>query len=674
MTGRSATPAAPLATGVAAGVLLGVTFGVPWIIGSILIVAAIWLKGRVRTGVFAAGVGIIAGVMASPVPLPSDIDGHECEVTGRIEKVDRTPETTRLVVGVSAIKPADSVEAQESNVRTLVTFHGFNDALRPGIEVKVKGKIASPDSVVDVPYGVDYNRYLFIDGVTSRMNVYDYDDLRIVDDNPGRWYGWTYNLRENWLEAIASAGFDEQTTAFLLAVLGGDGLLMTEDMEEELRSTGLAHLLAISGMHLAIVVLVMTCMLYGLRMTGVTRWLYFVLTATGTCVYAVAAGGSPSVCRAAVMMLVLLGDQVFEVRSNAYQALAVSVTVWLLINPLWLYSPGFQLSVVAVLGVVTFGRRLDLVPRRYRFVRFVVNMAVLPVIAIVSTMTLTLFYFHALPLGFWLPNIVASMLVPLVICFGFVASLLTLAGVPCGMFRTLTDFTYGWLQTVVDGMAGWFADGYKPIFLSDVSLALLGLLVVAAGVAVWRPTRRNMVITAVASAAVVVSCVFLSPKLPEAEVYIPRHTGSTDIIVSDGGRVYVWSPPDSVLRIDPRPRLLTAYREFYRSRGVEEPTPLPDPFRGRHVTREGGMLTVGKTRLAIIESDVPAEQGRADYAVVTDRFRGDVVGMARQLDVDSVFIAREVNSRRADRFERELTDAGIPFRRMKERGWATIIN
>ncbi|MDE6396725.1 MAG: competence protein ComEC family protein, partial [Muribaculaceae bacterium] len=300
-------PALPVALGLGAGIAVYGALSVsPWI-GLALAVAGIafarLLKRTSASAVFALGLGILVSWNSRPSGIPPNLVGENTSVSGRVDAVTMTDLTTRIVI---------TPDFTPSAGRLLAIYRGAAHDIRPGMTVEVSGKITVPDSVTDLPLQTDFNRYLKLDGIVGRMNVYSRSDLRVTDSSRSVWDRFRDTVRSGWLDAIVSAGFDEPTTAFMLAVLGGDDMLLDTALEERFRDNGLAHLLAISGMHLALIVMLLGWMLYAMKFSITTRRIYYIVLMIAVGLFTVAAGGSPSVCRAAVMALVMLGCGLFE--------------------------------------------------------------------------------------------------------------------------------------------------------------------------------------------------------------------------------------------------------------------------------------------------------------------------------------------------------------------------
>ena len=132
------------------------------------------------------------------------------------------------------------------------------------------------------------------------------------------------------------------------AMLLGDRVHMPEDWSDWMRDSGVAHLLSVSGLHVALWYALLSALLSPLPVSPRVRWL---LLAALLGAYALVTGLSDSVLRAVVMLLALEGASVWRKKADPLTTVSLSALCILLFRPLDLFAPGFQLSFTAVLGL-----------------------------------------------------------------------------------------------------------------------------------------------------------------------------------------------------------------------------------------------------------------------------------------------------------------------------------
>jgi competence protein ComEC len=150
------------------------------------------------------------------------------------------------------------------------------------------------------------------------------------------------------------------------AMLLGDRAAFPSQLERSLRESGLSHLIAVSGLHVAIVCAMLLTVLRPLRRLPV---LSAVLLGSAVFLYAGLAGAAPPVARASCMAGLALAARACGRSSTPLSALALAAAFLVALHPFWVWHAGFRLSVAAVAGIVTLSAplaRRPVAPRSLR--------------------------------------------------------------------------------------------------------------------------------------------------------------------------------------------------------------------------------------------------------------------------------------------------------------------
>ena len=130
---------------------------------------------------------------------------------------------------------------------------------------------------------------------------------------------------------------------------------MPTKLREAYSATGLSHILAVSGLHLGIIALVISLLLTPLKLITYGHIMADILTVAALWLFVAICGASPSVVRAALMFSVLILVRNSTGHYNPINALAFTIFLMLCYNPQMLYDISFQLSVLAVVGIMAWG-------------------------------------------------------------------------------------------------------------------------------------------------------------------------------------------------------------------------------------------------------------------------------------------------------------------------------
>lgn len=225
-----------------------------------------------------------------------------------------------------------------------------------------------------------------------------------------------------------------QGLAVASAVTLGDKSGLTADMRELYSKTGTSHLLALSGMHLAII---FSFLMFGSqrRHLGLARCVCCILAVWA---YVFLVGMPVSVVRAAVMLSIYVIVKLSDRDGISVNSLSFTAFLMLAVNPLLLYDMGFQLSYVSVLSIILLyspiASMCTFVGKCPRLVAYFINLAIMSIVAQIGTCPLVVYYFGKISLYFLPANMVVVPIVLLVIyasivlfLFSFVQPLAVLA-------------------------------------------------------------------------------------------------------------------------------------------------------------------------------------------------------------------------------------------------------
>lgn len=220
--------------------------------------------------------------------------------------------------------------------------------------VEVRGLLQRPKGQRN-PRCFDYRAYLQRRGIFNTMAVYDYSIKRIGIGRIAFPRSWLYKLRTR-AENILDTNIGGQEGELLKTMLLGQKWLLPVQIQQDFQKTGLAHVLAISGLHIGFIAVVLNRMVQLLRLSKKQSFVFI----TGVLgLYCVLVGSAPSVIRAAVMAVMVLGSRVVGWQSNMLNNVFAAAFLILLCCPADLFEVGFQLSFAAVIGIVFFSRYFE---------------------------------------------------------------------------------------------------------------------------------------------------------------------------------------------------------------------------------------------------------------------------------------------------------------------------
>lgn len=514
----------------------------------------------------------------------------------------------------------------------------------------------------DLPDEIDYNASLARRGVVGECYIVP-DSVRYCSPEPGV-LNDVRRLRVDVAAILSEGALSSEATDFLIATLTGERDVLRSSQRDLFSRVGLAHLLALSGLHVGIIALVLSVILFPLGLAGFRRWAA-ALTVIALWGFAVMTGLTPSVTRSVIMFTVFIVTVMIEREWTPVNALCIAALIILFFSPYALFSLGFQLSFLAVLSIIVFAEVLNPVKTPGSLSRWGVMMITVPVAAMLGTGIISAFYFHHFPLFFLLSNIPVALILPALLGGGAVKVVAGSLGFPTGCLDSFLNHLYGFMDGIVRSVEGFPGATWNNLHISALSVGIYFLSLVLFGL--WLYRKRTVYL--VAAAALILFSFPLNYLLKEQylqeELFITRSHSETTMLVRDKDRLFYYTtahPSQEAMNIS---RDSARYAVYILKRGLKGPESLPDGYRSESLIRQGNVMVFRAKRLQFVTSASNPVIDRLDYAVVCRGFRGDVVDLVRRLGADTVLLSSDLDLRRHDRYLSELEASGIPHRSLR---------
>ncbi len=233
------------------------------------------------------------------------------------------------------------------------------------------------------------------------------DQNWVKTKNEGFWH-YIYALRNHFSKQLRTHIQSANAADIVAAMLLGDRSSMDAGLKNAYASAGAMHILAVSGLHVGILYLLIISILNPLGKSRRSQFAKAMIVLGIIWFYAALTGFSASVIRASIMFSFITVAKLTGRSTNIYNTLAASATFTLLIDPFMLATVSFQLSYMAVLGIVTFFKPLyDLVYIKFKILDYFWKITCVSIGAQIGTLPVSLYYFDQLPTYALATNIVA---------------------------------------------------------------------------------------------------------------------------------------------------------------------------------------------------------------------------------------------------------------------------
>ncbi len=434
---------------------------------------------------------------------------------------------------------------------------------------------------LDVPLGARVR-------TAGRLGAADDEDLAAVLSArgppevlaaPDGWWRGAAAVRASIRDAVAHRPADQR--ALVPALVDGDDAGLDEGLADDFRTTGLTHLLAVSGTNLTLVV---GFLLILARWAGLRGRALLVVGALGIIGFVLLARTEPSVLRAAVMGTVALFAMGADGRRRGARALGVAVVVLLLVQPGLAVQPGFALSVLATAGIVLLAPGWRDALARW-LPRWVAEAIAVPSAAQLACTPVVAGLSGQVSLVAVAANLAAAPVVGPATVLGLSAGLVGLVAPVVGrLLGTVASWCVGWIITVATRGAA------LPTAALDwgsgvVALGVLSVLVLA--IALVGPILLRRPVTGVGCSLLLALVVVVRPPTPGWPptdwVLVACDVGQGDALVLNAG-------PGSAVVVDAGPDRAAVDRCLDRLGVQEVPLVVLTHFHADHVDGLSGVF------------------------------------------------------------------------------------
>jgi competence protein ComEC len=392
---------------------------------------------------------------------------------------ERKKRSIQVVLEIKAALKNNTWQPCTGKVLAYLELDTLSIKLDYGRMVLFQSKL-SPIEAAKNPAAFDMQQYY------SHQHIYQQCYLpshnwRAMDWQGALWQKQLYQWKQYLLTVLQQTIDTPNEYAVAAALLLGAKSGLDKKLKNAYADTGAMHVLAVSGLHVGILIGILQFLLFFLGRLGrrgkqlkalfllVFLWLFALLT-----------GASASVLRASTMFSFLLLGRVFGRSINVYNSLAASAFLLLCLDTNLLYSVGFQLSYLALIGIVYFYPKIEqLWQPKARWTQAIWNATALSLAAQLATTPLSLYYFHQFPLFFWLSSWVVAALAGVLLGLGIalllVAQIPTVGAIVAMLFKylllTMNSFIFGIQQLPGAVWKGFWLEGWQLWLLYFILIA-----------------------------------------------------------------------------------------------------------------------------------------------------------------------------------------------------------
>lgn len=319
---------------------------------------------------------------------------------------EKREKSYRIECVVVKIRKSTSDDWQETSIKALVNVPIKAISIpQAGTIVLVKGNLQEPKPPGN-PEEFDYRLFLKRKGIawTAYWPQKSYQVIGVTDQkwNPLQW-SWAVS---GWASSVLRRAISEDDSYGLIrAMILGRRDDLRGDLIDNYVASGTVHVLSVSGLHVGVFFTIISWMLGWLKRFKGGRYINFLALAVLLVFYGLITGMPPCVQRAIIMCLTWAFADVLVKDQDGVNTLSFSAFVILVFDPYALMDVGFQLSYLAILGIVLFYKPIEgLFYFGNRIAKYVWQVSALSLAAQITTFPLSIYYFHQFPSYFLLVN------------------------------------------------------------------------------------------------------------------------------------------------------------------------------------------------------------------------------------------------------------------------------
>lgn len=576
-----------------------------------------------------------------------------------------TAKGQRVVLRVLAEKRCDAWLPVRGNLLLFISDSSGKTGLETGDRVFL---FCKPERIPGAELPGSFNAALFYAGKGCYFQgfVKNREVFRLKPANEQGIFSLAGRLRNRMLHSIRDHMPDESALGVAGALLLGYEDWLDPELETSYNSAGVLHVLCVSGMHVMLIYVILQWLFSFMDKNWFGKQVKFLLLLLLIWFYAMLTGFSPSVLRAAAMATFVMAGTWLGRNVSVYNLLCASCILLFCMNPWMIASAGFQLSFLAVCGIVFIHPfiRLWWQPAN-GMLQKTWELISVSLSAQLATMPMSLWMFHQFPNYFLLGNLVLVPLSTVVMYSGMAMLSLTWLTPAADALGWITSKLIIGLNATVSFIGALPGACTENVFISTPGMILLYLILT--GLVLWLVFKRFVVFQVVLCLGLLFlgEIVYrdLSERKREQFLVMPGKSASHFVFIhgTQSLRIRTDAPLPSF-----RERTM---KDYLLQKKVVETTGFILCKPGIYFWRHAGIMVVHN--LNRLQRVPEAFQGNPRVLILSGKTAGEAEQLAAMLTPKEVIIDRSVNNRQSVQMENAFGQKNIRVHRVTGRAYVS---
>ncbi len=267
------------------------------------------------------------------------------------------------------------------------------------------------------PGAFNYGQYMVFQQTQQQVYLSKSNFILLQNTNSNKLYSFIFFAQQKVIAILKKyiVG-NKKATGIAEALLIGYKQDLDKDLVQAYSNTGVVHIIAISGMHLGLIYAGLVWLLARVPYVKKSKIATVFIILTSLWLFSLITGASASVLRSAVMFTCITVGKNFFRQANIYNSLSASAFLLLCYNPFLMWDVGFQLSYLAIVGIVWLQKPIEnLWFSKHWIAQKVWQMCSITIAAQILTLPICIYYFHQIPILFLLTNLICVPLSTLIL-------------------------------------------------------------------------------------------------------------------------------------------------------------------------------------------------------------------------------------------------------------------
>lgn len=499
-----------------------------------------------------------------------------------IEQPEVKDERVRMIIEADSIRYAEKLYAVGGNVQAVVYKNRYREPVPKKISygdfIQLSGKLEALPHRRN-PGEFDYGEYLRLHGIDASFISFGFENIKPVSNkNLSFYYSKIIYPVKAYSIKIIDKFVGGEEGEYLKGLVLGERSNLSKEAKEEFMRAGVSHIIAVSGLNVAYVIIIIGGLLL---LIPINRTYKIFIMIVFLVFYMNLTGNVPSIIRATIMASVFLLSQVFERKTISYNIIAFSAIVILLIDPQQLFDAGFILSYSAILSIVYFYPKLNIIAASTglynklntenlaaKSIKAVFALALGTLAAQIGTIPITALMFKKISIVSLFTNIIAIPLSNVALAIGFIMIIFSSFSLWLAqVFASSALFLLYWLLEFISLSANLEFSFIETYWADWLLLAFYYTVIFLLFTSNKESIKARIAITALLLANFVVLRAILNENPKVTLAYLDVGNSSSCLISSPGGTNVLVNAGTSSVKYTSAERNVIPY---LKGRGIKE--------------------------------------------------------------------------------------------------------